>query len=300
MYKRRYLHKERKLRTSRIVFLVFVLVLLLISFLLLFRRAKEKRVLFVSEAKDAFYLVNVDLSRRELVLINIPKNTQVEVSYNLGQWEIGSVWKLGEQEKIGGGKLLVDTIRKNFFVPVYLWMPYQERIFTDVSFFSRLRYFIFSPTSNVKIGLRLRLLWVSFFGFKEINRVDLAKTRMLEKTVLKTGKDGFLIKDDLPDDLRIYLNDPSLGGVFLSVINESGNSIIVGEIGKVVETMGGKLISVENENSSDTDCLIYSSNLHFARIFSSVFACDISRSIPFSLSDNEVVIRIGKKFSARW
>ncbi len=37
---------------------------------------------------------------------------------------------------------------------------------------------------------------------------------MLEKTVLKTGKDGFLIKDDLPDDLRIYLNDPSLGGVF--------------------------------------------------------------------------------------
>ncbi len=294
-----YKRKEEKNKKPFFILFLFLGVLFLA---ILSARQKEKRVLFVATSENSVHLVNFDFPQKELLIIDIPKNTQVDVSYNLGQWELGSVWKLGEQEKVGGGRLLVDTVRKNFFVPVYLWTAPRDRIFVDGGFLYKLKYFVFPQKTNIGLFLRTRLALSSIFGRMNINRIALSDTGMLEETMLKTGKSGFLVSGDLPINLLPYFKEPLLedASILVSIINESGNSVVVAKMGKVIDSMGARLVSVENQNSSEVDCLVYSKDKNTALLFASVFGCSKDKSASFSLEKNEVVIKIGKKFLSRW
>ncbi len=295
-------YKQKSKGKNRRLFFILLLFLCLLILTILFVRKKDKRILFVSMGVDSVYVVNFDFTRKGILIIDIPKNTQVDVSYNLGQWELGSVWQLGEQEKIGGGRLLVSTVRKNFFIPVYLWMAPRDKIFVDGGPFFKFNYFVFLRNTNIDLFLRTKLAFVSTLGRMKVDRVRLTNSGMLKEVTLKTGQSGFLIDADLPVSLLSYLREPLFEEreVFVSVINESGNSIVVSKMSKVFDTMGARLISVENQNSSNIDCLVYSKDENIANVFASVFGCKKDKFAPFPLEINEVVIKIGKKFLVRW
>lgn len=280
------------------VFLFFLVIFLFLSLIF----PKDKRILFLVMSEDSAHIVNFNFLQNELFIIDIPKNTQVNVSYNLGQWELGSVWKLGEQEGIGGGTLVASTIRKNFFVPVYLWIFSKDKIFVERGPLHKLLYFVFPRDSNIGLLLRLRLALVSAFGRMSFERVSLSDTSVLEDTVLKTGQVGFLIRSGLPSDILHYFREPLFEDkeVFVSIVNESGNLVVVDEMGKVIDTIGARLISVENRDVSDFDCLVYSQDEKIASIFFLTFGCRKEKKIPFNLEDKEVTIKIGKKFVSRW
>lgn len=253
------------------VFLFFLVIFLFLSLIF----PKDKRILFLVMSEDSAHIVNFNFLQNELFIIDIPKNTQVNVSYNLGQWELGSVWKLGEQEGIGGGTLVASTIRKNFFVPVYLWIFSKDKIFVERGPLHKLLYFVFPRDSNIGLLLRLRLALVSAFGRMSFERVSLSDTSVLEDTVLKTGQVGFLIRSGLPSDILHYFREPLFEDkeVFVSIVNESGNLVVVDEMGKVIDTIGARLISVENRDVSDFDCLVYSQDEKIASIFFLTFGC---------------------------
>lgn len=296
-------NRKKRLSLRARYYIIFALFLFFITFCSYFLfMPRDKNLLLVSGAEEIFYIASFDFDQRSLFLLTIPSNTQVDFSYSLGQLTLSSVWKLGEQEKIGGGELLVSTIRKNFSVPVNLWLSPQKKLFTEMKPFSRFRYFIFPAESNIGFSLRFKLFWFLTFDLKETIVLDLSDTNVLEKTTLKTGTTGFLMKDDLPINLRAYFRNPHFiaNDVFVSIINESGNSVVVSSMEKVINVMGGSLISIRNENDSDIDCFVYSPSSHLAKIFSSVFGCIISDNPGSSLNNNEVVLRIGKRFPRRW
>jgi hypothetical protein len=262
---------------------------------------KSDKVLLAIENKEKYYLVSFDFPGKEMVVVDIPGNTEVEVARGLGRWELSSVWGLGENEKIGGGRLLSETLRNNFLAPVYLWSSEKGKYLVEGSIFSSFYFPFLERKTNLNFSDEFKLaLFSARFKKSNLVRINLSDSSVLEKSRLKTGKDGYLIKGDFNQDLLWVMNDPFLSKnkVFVSLINETGSSIIVTRLGNILEAMGIKLASIENQSVSDFDCELKAKDEKIISKLSLVFSC--RKNEDKNLDDGQIIIRIGKKFKERF
>lgn len=292
--------------SKNLLLVVFIFAFLTISFWLVWRIVKtddQGKFLVAMAGGEKFRIVSFDFENKEISVVEIPANTQVEVARSLGSWELSSVWNLGENEKVGGGELLTQTLRDNFFAPVFFWTSEKGVLLLSDNSLACLSFVLSERKSNLDFIQRVKLAFFSVrFKGSNLTRIDLSQTPFLEQSRLKTGKDGFLIKGDLPEDLLWVYADPLFlkNKVFVSIVNETGGSLVVSKVGKIIESMGGKILAVENQNITDSDCEVYSSNLVLAKRLSSVFSCKVDKSMDYKVQEGEVVIRIGKKFKDRF
>lgn len=231
--------------------------------------------------------------------ITIPAETQVRVARQLGTWRIKNVWKLGQNEKLGG-QLLAETVTREFGVPVYAWADEGFAGFSKPDPISVLKATIGYYKSNIGLGDRLRLAMFSF-GVKNFKRSDinLKDTRFLSKKVLVDGGEGYVLSDNLSGSLLAEFYDSRLakGDTKIKIIDDTGNSGIAEDIGKIAEVVGLKVASIQKEQESNADCQISGSNAYAVKKMAILFSCDEKK-----LDDEnfDVVMKVGTDFTKRY
>lgn len=231
--------------------------------------------------------------------ITIPAETQVRVARQLGTWRIKSVWKLGQKEKMEG-QLLAETVTREFGVPVYAWADTEFGGFAKPDPISVVKATISFYKTNIGLGDRLRLALFSV-GIKNFKRsdVNLKDTRFLTKKVLVDGGEGYVLKDTLSGSLLAEFYDARLakGNTKIKIIDDTGNSGIAEDVGRIAEVVGLKVASIQKEQESNVDCQISGNNDYAVKKMAILFACDKKN---LGSENFDVVMRLGTKFTKRY
>lgn len=236
----------------------------------------------------------------ELISIRIPGDTEVDVAHQLGRWRIKSVWQLGVNEGLGG-KLLAETVTKNFKFPSMAWTGEQGRGLFEKNLVSKAKMLFQPYDTNLGFGDRVNLLIYSLgVGNLDRKEIDLEKTSYLTKSRLIDGADGFIITGSIPQNLLVVFADYEIArqGIRIILKNSSGISTSSNEIAKVLEVLGGKVVANIEMQPEGKDCDVLAKDNKIAQKISSLFDCNILSANPEGNYDLE--LRLGKDFIKRF
>lgn len=220
-----------------------------------------------------------DPNTEALTILRIPSSVQMTVANQLGQWQLKSILQLGQQEKLGGGALVADSIIKSFHIPVDGWIV--ER----------------SKDTNLTWGDRIRMSYLALKVPKtRKNTIDLSETVLLKNVMLLGGEMGYSISLPVPDDIsRLFaLPTDGLQGIRLAVVNKTGNDSIPSEIPEILEILGAKIISVQKDTPEDIRCQVRGNRDQIMRWIATTLRCQISKAAP--TGNFEIELHLGEKF----
>jgi hypothetical protein len=297
--------KKKKTSKKLNIFLLFLLFFLIIIFgLYLFDNkhcSGNLKISMVSPDNSGNIIVSTfNKKEKEITLIKIPQNTQLEASRQLGSWKAKSLWQLGVNEKYNG-LLLQETVTKNFHFPVSIWADEKASGFVSGNFIKLIKATLFPYKSNLSFGDRLSLFFISFgIQNEKISSYDLSELSILKKTKLTDGEEGYILSKDVPINIMSSFSESisSDFGYMVQIVNATGSRSVAENIGKTIESMGFKITSIKEESSNnDTDCLIYGKDKEVVKKMSLIYSCtpEINNN-----NDFDVVIKLGSKFSKRY
>ena len=270
-------------------FLVLILIplvaLLLVKFTTKYWNGEDKVSVAVQNGDGSVGVLLFDPALEEETIFTIPAETEVNVSQNLGTIRIKNVWQLGINEGVGGS-LLSKTVTKNFFFPVFLW---SDETPDSVKF-------ITTKNSNVPIGDRIRILYFTT-RVKNLskNQIDLGKSQFLTKMKLSDGALGYIIPGAISERLTFYFSDDAFSQKVLRVylVDATGTFGVAENFGKIIEVMGGKIVTVEKVQKEESECTIWGAEKGAIRKISNLFDCKIENK----KTDFDVEIKLGSNFS---
>jgi hypothetical protein len=284
-----------------VVFLgIFLLLTLFISFQTRFWDGETKVVAAIAQ-KDGDILVSVfDPEAESITNIFIPGTTQLSVARNLGTFKLKSIWQLGTNEKVGG-KLLAETITKNFHFPVSNWGNEDLAGISETSFAAIVKGVFIPSNTNLRIGDRLKMGLFSL-GVKNPKRIniDLKEGNTLRKTKLIDGEEGYLlIEANLGPFYPIFSeNVISRQNLRLQIIDHTATGGVADQVGQTMEVLGVKVASLEREAKSEEDCSFRTEDEILAKKVSAIFSC---RREKEKVEGNfDLTIRLGSEFARRY
>jgi hypothetical protein len=214
----------------------------------------------IALAGEETCLLSLDPVDSELVLVEIPSETEVEVAFGYGVYPINSVYELSQLEK-KEGEILAETLENNFAVPVEGWYYSPHEIDTSSvkepkSLLTRL---IFSRiTPGVKTNLTfwdLSRLWlvsnnVSVF---RANFFNLSNLNLLEEVELPE-----IDEDRLDAFTQQYFQEKKLGGenLVIEVINSTKLPGLAEKGARLLTNIGVEVVGVGNQEEKVSQCLL--------------------------------------------
>lgn len=248
---------------------------------------------------------------KKLTQIKIPLKTQISVSGGMGDWLVENIWKLGEQEGVGG-QLLADSLEKSLGLPIDAWIEETgESLFTSsqLGIFSSIYQAI--VTSRAKTNLtfydRLQiLLQTSSSGRSGRNEVDLAALGVVKRAKLGGGEDGYVI---IPDKAKIAWESYRDDLVFaeskkIIVINASTKAGLALEVTRVVSALGLRVIGTSSEKTDIevNDCEVRGWKSHIESVsaerLAKMLGCGV-RDVEIS-SPQDIELVLGERFAERY
>lgn len=287
-------NKSLKYKTAIVVFVILCASIYYFKFSPRYWNGINKISVVVKEQEEISVIV-FDPLQKEVIQIQIPRNTQVDVSRQLGVWRLGSVWKLGENEGYRGD-LLTDTITKNFNFPVFLWIESSKKGITGQSIVEIIRFYLLNKNSNIPFLDKLAITFFSI-GVKNTARVnvDLSKTSYLEQEQLKGGEDGYIIKEKIPEKIASYFSEPLFQENATKVVirDATGSWGVSRSFAKTMEVLGANVVAVIDEPEAGSNCIV-NANDKYIKYFSKLFKCE-----PGNKRDNgmEIEVFIGREFA---
>ncbi len=281
--------KKRKSKSAPIIKIVVFLLILFVGFIFLklntkYWNGKDKLAVAIPKEGGDVSVVLIDPSLGEETEFIIPAETEVSVSQNLGTLRIKNVLQLGINEGVGG-ELLPKTITKSFLFPIYLW---NDQTPDNLKF-------ITTKNSNIPIGDRLAIfLFVKNVKNLDNSQIDLAKSQFLTKIKLSDGVMGYKIPGEISQRLTFYFseNEFSEKGTRVYIKDATGIGGTVERIGKIIEVMGAKVISLEKVQKEEVSCIISGKDKEAVAKISRLFDCKQDKN----LSEFDVEIKFGTKF----
>lgn len=310
--KTRRLNNKRSKRKTRLVKTSFAIVVIITLLISLFMSSKywdgDNKLSIVIRENDGNVLVTtLDPASARITSILIPGNTEVELARQLGRIQLKNVWQLGRNEKLEG-KLLAETVTRNFRFPVYTWGETNAKGFSESNLSSILSASIFPYKTNLKIGDRIRMgIFALSVNNKDRIKYDLTDTAYLKKTILTDGEEGHVISGSFPQNLLVVYSDIEMSRLGATVVirDASENDFIAKNLGEVVEVLGAKIASIDSNSVSNTffensgyDCLVGGKNEKAVEKISYLFSCRINEKIKEESFDLEIII--GKAFAERY
>lgn len=290
--------KPNNLPLKYIFALVFISVLLAGQYLLLKNKlwSKDNRLAIVIPQKSNVLLVSLDPVKREMTKILIPNDLEVEVAGNLGKRKIGNVWELGIQEKNSG--LLAKTLTTYLKTPVVGW--------SDSAGISLIEGKVISIANAVlkpyktNLNFKDRLAVATFvISLDNIDRstLDLRESGVVKKSVLSDGSDGYVLSGFNSSKLNsffidyFFINDsPKISIATTPALKGKGT-----QIGQILEIMGGKIVSLEEEEANaDFVCEVSPKTDKRAIRISAIFDCELTTKVINE--SGEIQIKLGNKF----
>jgi len=285
---------------KKLLFLGVILAFITYLFIRSYHFYGQDKIVVVSPSADEVIVTTFDRGSRELTSVKIPGDTEVSVARQLGVWRIKSVWQLGVNEGVGG-KLLAETVTKNFKFPVIAWTDSQGLGLTEEGLGSFIKAIFYPYDSNLGFGdkVSMALLTLMVRNFDRVE-VDLAESSYLKHTRLKDGNEGYIIFGQMPQSLIVVFADNKIAekGVRIILKNASGDGEVALETAKVFETLGGKVAANIDVSEQDLNCVVTAKVRDFAQNISYLFGCEVVIQEPEGNFDVEVTV--GKEFARRF
>lgn len=286
----------------RVFFFLFFVVLLFLVFRLTTKHfSSESKLSVTNPREDGSVIVSTfDPSQESIKTVIIPADTEVRVARQLGTWMIKSVWKLGEDEKLGG-QLLAETITKQFSIPVFVWGDTGAGGFSSSSALQIIKAAVSPYKTNLGIGDRVRLAAFSL-GVKNFKReeINLSNTRVLEKTTLVDGSEGHRVAGDIPSSIAAIYSDPHMSAISAKtqIKDATSNITVAKEVGKIIEVIGLKVASIENVDVQEgLDCFVSGRSEELTITMAKLFGCERKKHEEVNF---DLTISIGEEFAKRF
>lgn len=261
-------HKEKRIKSvkNKRIF-VFWLVLSLISTLiffvfLIFKIQTLKKFAYVNNNGGNVEVIVIDSQKDKYLKILIDKDFNVQSSRNYGQYKIGNLWVLGQKDGFKG-KLVAETVTKNFAIPIYLW---KDGRYSNLNLFQA-----------IKSSIVQKQLFEYDFTLKNINTPDSVLINF-------ASDDSFLLSE----------TDVTLPK--LEIVDLTGGSNLAENIVNILGVYGVKATSYSKGYDENLDCEIGGFNKTLVDVVSKIFSCQKK------LDDGgaDLRIRIGKAFVDRF
>lgn len=276
-------HKKRKAFAPFIGIIAFIF-LLAVFLVVLFINTKfwngSRKVAVVEAREDGSVAVEIlDPAAGEKITLFITGETEVESARGFGTFRLKNIWKLGVQEG-DPGDILTKTLVKNFSFPVHLWRSADGE--TNIPFGDRIMMFFFER------------------GLPESKKteIDLAKSQFLIRQKLSDGDLGYKVPSDLSPRISIYFvfegeNDESFK---IYVKDLTGSYGTAERVGKLLEVMGGKVVSIEKRTANNSDCFVEGSIKELNKTIGSILSCQVGDSA----GTMGISVSIGSAFAERY
>lgn len=217
----------------RFIIIIFVFALGLLIFVF-FKVATLDKFTYLNKTNDdGAEIIIIDSQNDKLVKLLVPGEVMLDSAHGYGNYKLSSLWKLSEKDKIEG-KLVSETILKNFLIPVPLWKN--------------------GNSSNLNLFQRIRAVLTE------------KKTKGYDGTI-----DSKKISNSI---LINFVNPTFIDNVPKIDINDlTGDVETATRVSRVVEIIGGKVTSNSKGYDENLDCEVYGGDVQEVRIFALVFDC---------------------------
>lgn len=258
------------------------------------------KVAFVFRGQEGEVGVSIlDPKLKDFTTLIIPGETQVDVAENYGSLRIKNVWQLGINEK-KKGRLLSETVSRNFRFPLNLWSDNDAASLKDGRFFSILKFVLIPKATNIPFGDRMSIgIFALQSGSSNKSEIDLGKSQYLHKEKLSDGQVGYTQVGTISEHLQVYFSDNEIAesSVRVSIIDGTGKFGVAQVVGEILEVMGGKVVSIDkNGDSPAVDCVVAGRDKKIVKKISALFSCTSKNPT----GDIDLQITLGGKFAKRF
>lgn len=206
---------------------------------------------------DHISLLSYNPKQAKLTLVNIPDETFLEVPYGFGLWQLRAVYELGQsQKKIGGDKLLQDTVSNLLAVPIdgFLDLSSLQPQKSAASILNTLRK---NPFSGLELLQALKTdltVWelirlkVSLGGVRFDKVSELRLDEVLDKTNLPDGTPVLTADPVKLDGVLSKLADPTIVSEHksIAVFNATNRPLLAQKAARLITNLGGNVIITNN------------------------------------------------------
>lgn len=265
---------------------------IILGIYMVFRETKPKYTIAVFDDPDVKLIV-LDITQTESYEFVIPGDTSVRVARDLGVLKLKNVYKLSQNET-GTGEILAETVRNNFYVPVYYWSDGSLDEVINGSLIAKIKSLIGVSNNNLSLKERLHVLWfASILKPYQKSTVDISQTGVLAEATLTDGSDGFKIVRDFPDRLvSVFAQDGSR--VDEVRLNDLSDDPVQDSVSKITQVLGARIALVtQEEGIGDFYCRVTGTGIR-ARELANTLDCSLffkPAEDPFSIE-----LELGKNF----
>lgn len=205
-------------------------------------------------------LLSFSPKKEQVVIVEIPNHTYLEVSSGFGKWMISSVYDLGQSQKeLGGGILLKESLVDFFALPIDGFLDFGgqgvERQTTDIV--SEIRQTFPPPsllahltTDLTPLELIRLKMGLSSVRFDKIKQIDLLKIGVMQDDKLADGE-KIVIADPIKlDSLVSTLADPTIQSEHktIAIFNSTNRPGLAQKAARLITNMGGDVIIISNSS----------------------------------------------------
>ncbi len=224
-------------RSIKIFFVLLIFILLGYFVFLIFRVLTLDKFIYVNKVGvgDAEIII-VDPKADKTIRYLIPAENELDSARSYGNYKLGSLWTLSQKDE-NEGKLVAETITKNYSLPVFLWKN--------------------GKNSNLSLYQKIS----AFLSRNRFSEYDLK----------------FDSSSNLPNYVFInFVEDQFVQTVpKIEVEDLTGDSTLAEKISKIIETTGGKITSNSKGYDKELDCKIVTKNSKIAKIYLQLFNCEL-------------------------
>lgn len=211
----------------------------------------------VVKKNSSVSVISYNPKENRIILLKIPETVVVEVPGEFGEWQLRSVYDLGETNKKGEGiDLLKQTIVTFLGIPIdgFLDIGDLNGVFdTDAELEILRKNVIFSLTSFFSIKTDLTLwelirlkIGIASTRFDKVEKLDL--TKVLDKGNLADGTQVFLADPVKLDSMLTGFADPAIKAEqkTIAIFNATERLALAQKASRIITNMGGNVIITSN------------------------------------------------------
>ncbi len=262
--------KHQKEKRKRIKFYISFLILAMLiaissvaaAVFLMLKKIDSIIYVKVGRSGEPIYINIVDNKNNKFIKISIDSNLTVDSARNYGEYKLGNVWLLDQNEKLKGG-LLTDTIIKNFYLPIH--------------------YYKSENRTNLP---KLMNIFVTSF------EKGIIRSEIVELNIKKVGRQ--------PNEILVNFYDVELAENYKSieVVDSTGSIDGAENFSEIIKSAGLKVGSYKRKEVVDKGC-IFKFKMKTDEIISLAksLGCEVEETNEVG-SDLEVIL--GLQFSQRF
>lgn len=180
-------------------------------------------------------VIIVDPQKDETLKYLIPAEIEFEASGGYGSYKLSSLWLLSEKDP-QSGKLVTDTVVKNFSLPIYLWKN--------------------DAKSNLTIYQKIKI-------FLSVKKNANYEAKITNNKINNSILINFVNSQYLDNVLKIEVEDLT------------GTQYVIDKVSRIIEVIGSKISNNSKGYDTELDCEIIVKEVKIAEPLNNIFNCKV-------------------------